>query len=49
MILPVLMETTSKTKLQGLWHNGIHPFWFSFGCYIKGFLMVILSVDIGGC
>jgi hypothetical protein len=25
LIMFLLMETTSKTKLQGLWQNGIHP------------------------
>jgi hypothetical protein len=42
VILPHLMETTSETKLQGLWQNGIHPFLlFFFGCSFNHILLIL--------
>ncbi len=35
-LLLLLMETIFKTKLLGLWHNGIHPFF--------GSLLVVPSI-----
>jgi hypothetical protein len=29
-VLLLLMETTSETKLLGLWQNGMHPFFVLF-------------------
>jgi hypothetical protein len=41
----LLVETIFETKLLGQLHNGIHPFWFSFGCSFNHVLLTFFASD----